>query len=306
MFSTVTEVCITELKYSQCAGFDMDDTLIYGSDGVGYKAYPFAVEKLKELDKMGFNILVFSNQKKPKQSDKIVNAKINAVIELYSPLSIHFFCARADDEYRKPNIGMLKLVPKRYGPVKFFVGDADGGEGSFSDADSGFAKNAKIDFYTPEKYFNIYEEIGRQLPVVLRPSKIKFVTMVLLVGYPGSGKTTFCKERLGHFIRISRDELGTMAKCLKRTKNELQEGNSVVIDNLNSSREHRAEFIRIANECEAAIVAVHFRTNMNAAQSRNEKREGKSKVPNVVFYKYRKEFEIPEKDEGIDSIYTVL
>lgn len=302
---TVTEACVGNLQHSQCAGFDMDDTLIYGSDGAGYKAYPFAPEKLKELYNSGFNIIVFSNQKKPRQTDKIVDNKIKAVTELYHPIPIHFFCARAEDEYRKPNIGMLKLVPKRYGPLKFFVGDADGSEGAFSDADVEFAKAANVSFFSPEKYFNVYETIDPDnLPVPLRKSKIKFPTLVLLVSFPAGGKTTFCSKIIPHFTRVSRDELKTMPKCLKLTETCLKNGDSVVIDNLNPSVASREEFIKLANKCQAAIVAVHFRVSMSVAQSRNEKRTEKSKVPNLVYYKFRKDFEIPMKAEGIDHIYS--
>jgi DNA 3'-phosphatase len=306
MSKTVTEVVSGKLKHSKSAGFDMDDTLIYGSDGGGYKAYPFAVEKLRELDRQGYNILVFSNQKRPRQNDRIVNAKIEAVIELYDPLPIHFYCARGEDEFRKPGIGMLKLVPAGYGKLEFFVGDADGGEDAFSDADVGFAKGAGVRYETPEKYFNVYEEIGGKLPVELRESKIKFMTMVLLVGYPGCGKTTFCEGRLGHMKRISRDVVGNMGRCLKMCREELERGGSVVVDNLNASRESREGFIEVGNECGAAIVGVHFRVGMGVAQKRNEKRDGKGKVPSVVFYKYRKEFEMPMKDEGFDAIYSVI
>lgn len=306
MSKTVTEVISGKLKHSKCAGFDMDDTLIYGSDGGGYKAYPFAVEKLKELDKEGYNILVFSNQKKPRQTDKIVNAKIDAVIELYKPLPIHFFCARAEDEFRKPEIGMLKLIPKEYGKLEFFVGDADGSEDAFSDADVGFAKGVGVRYETPEKYFDVYEEIGEKLPVELRESKLKFSTLVLLIGFPGCGKTTFCEGKLGYMKRISRDVVGNMGKCLKMCREELDRGGSVVIDNLNASRESRRDFIEAANECGAAVVGVHFRVGMSVAQKRNEKRIGKSKVPPVVFYKYRKEFEMPMKDEGFDVIYSII
>src|SRR5437016_2421339 len=107
MSDTVSQFAHLKPVHSQYSGFDMDDTLIYSS-AKSYKAYPNGPESIRKLHKKGYNIVVFSNQKKPRQSDKIVQAKIDAVIELYSssehPVPILFLCARAEDKYRKPEI----------------------------------------------------------------------------------------------------------------------------------------------------------------------------------------------------------
>lgn len=306
--SSVSQYIEGKLTGTYCIAFDLDDTLIWGTQSSGYNDYPGAKNKLIKLHEEGANLLIFSNQKRPKQSDSIVNAKIEALILLYPSIPFHIFCAREDDDYRKPNIGMLKLVPSSYGPIKLFIGDADGTEGAHSDADIGFATMAKIPFKTPEEYFNTFSVLNStEYPNWLKAdSKIRFLTLILLVGYPASGKSTYCKNVLPHIETVSRDQLGTMTKCLKQTQKLLEAGSSVIIDNLNESIEKRQPFIKLANDYGASITIIHFLVPMAKAQARNIKRNDKKRVPNVVFYTFRKHFELPSVDEDIDDFYSVI
>lgn len=311
MSDTVSQfVHLKPIHKQHYVGFDMDDTLIYSS-AKSYRAFPNGPESIRKLHSEGHNIVVFSNQKKPRQSDKIVQAKVDAVINLYSsvgnPVPILFLCARAEDKYRKPGIGMIDLVPSSYGVLKFFVGDADGSEGSHSDCDAAFAQEAKVPFYTPEKCFNVFPVIGKsELPTNLINSKQNFLTMILLVGYPASGKTTYAKQVLEPkgFHRISRDDLGTMAKCLKQARQLLGSDKDVVIDNLNASQSDRKQWMDLANETGAQTIVIYFSCPMSRAISQNENRE--RKVPAVVFYTFRKRFELPSLEEKIDNIYSIL
>jgi len=308
MSSTVSQFTHLKPVHHKCAAFDMDDTLIYATSKT-YKPYPYAPETIRKLNDEGYNIIIFSNQLKPRQSDKIVQAKVQAVIDLYSsdefPVPILFLCARADDNYRKPKIGMIDLIPKEYGQIEFFVGDADGSEGSHSDCDKKFAEEAKLSFYTPEEYFNPYPLIPRDsLPESLCNPKTK--TVMVLVGYPASGKSTFVKNvlRTNGYDCVSRDELRTMSKCLKQAKQLLEKNTSIVVDNLNASVADREKWIELGQEMKAEIVAVHFRVPMTRALEWNKKRE--KKIPAVVFYAFRKKFELPTLDEGFDHIYSIV
>jgi bifunctional polynucleotide phosphatase/kinase len=59
--------------------------------------------------------------------------------------------------------------------------------------------------------------------------------MVLLVGQPCAGKTTFAKRQFVSkgYVHVNRDTLGTMTKCLKVTEEAIKEGKSVVVDSTN-------------------------------------------------------------------------
>jgi bifunctional polynucleotide phosphatase/kinase len=305
--NTVYQFVHGELKHNKCIAFDMDDTLISGAYTSLYQ-YPGAKAQLERMNAAGYNIIVISNQKKPDVKDNMVKAKIEAVIGFYGPIPMHFFCAREEDRYRKPDIGILDLIPKAYGKIEYYVGDAAGREGDHSDCDLEFAKRACIEFTTPEVYFNLYTTISRTvIPPFLKQGRIRFLTMILLCGYPASGKSTYAEKVLEDYVVVSRDKLKTMPKCAKLCEAELSRGHSVVVDNLNAKVADRKQFISVARKCGASVIVIHFRTTMRQAMAWNEER-GKvgKKIPNIVYYKYRKEFELPCIGEGVDDIFSIL
>lgn len=78
--------------------------------------------------------------------------------------------------------------------------------------------------------------------------------MVIQVGAPGSGKSTFCEEvmRLStrSWVRICQDNIGngkagTKAQCLKSAASALNEGKNVFIDRCNLDKEQRSEFVKL-------------------------------------------------------------
>ncbi|KAI4331613.1 hypothetical protein MLD38_029787 [Melastoma candidum] len=85
------------------------------------------------------------------------------------------------------------------------------------------------------------EEEGRQIVVVM-------------VGAPGSGKSTFCEAVASSgnrpWIRICQDTInngkaGTKAQCIASALAALKEGKSIFIDRCNLEREQRKEFVKI-------------------------------------------------------------
>ncbi len=247
-------------KGTKVAAFDLDDTLV-GAQGL--TPFPGVLIKLKQLVKDGYNIVVISNQKVRHIGDKKLLIKLEKVAVILD-VPILMFCAREEDNYRKPNIGILSLIPKEYGIVEFFVGDAAGRDGDHSDVDLGLAKNAGIPFYTPEKFFNTFKDIERnEIPevLVMHPD-INFLTLVLLMGYPGSGKSSYAKllEETGNYFIVNNDTLKSMPKCAKECRRYLQNHQNVVVDNLNGTIETRKQFLDIGNELGATCIIIHVHT----------------------------------------------
>jgi len=134
----------------------------------------------------------------------------------------------------------------------------------FSCSDRKFASNIGIKFHTPDELFLEEEEVefdwdGINPSAFLESFKDKKpresyhsdnTEMVIMVGCPAAGKSTFCKSYLvpHGYSRVNRDELGTPAKCKKAAREALTEGLSVIIDNTNASASTRQEFIEIAHE----------------------------------------------------------
>lgn len=142
--------------------------------------------------------------------------------------------------------------------TSFQCGDAAGRISNkpkdFSDSDYKFSLNCGLKFYTPEQYFlNKKENIP--LPS-FNPMSLKLynegdplfqkqnrgtetnsmanhkLKCVLMIGPPGSGKSTFIKNHLLDFIRINQDALKTKGACITKLKNILDEAKfDIVIDN---------------------------------------------------------------------------
>lgn len=136
------------------------------------------------------------------------------------------------------------------------------------------------------------------------------LTVAILIGYAGTGKTVFCEEfliPLG-YQHISRDVLGTMKKCHIKMEDALKAGKDVVIDNTNPSRASRANFIKLAKKYGARVVAFKLVGDFELAYQLNKKRKEMNSghvLPVVVFVKFRMDYEEPTKKEGFDEIYQI-
>jgi bifunctional polynucleotide phosphatase/kinase len=294
-----------------CFVFDLDDTLLTRSLKV---VNSYVIPILTQLVNIGFNIVIISNQKMRGIGDPKLKIKLNNVASI---LQVPFiaYCARGEDKYRKPEIGIIDLLPKEYGPIHVFVGDAAGRSGDHSDSDLQFASKAKITFYTPEQFFTasylaslkgenkISDFILRQneAPPVLTD---KWQTMVILVGFPGSGKSTYATQVLTQCYHISQDKLESKTKCFSKTEEVLQAGYHVVIDRLNNKIADRQPFIQLAKKYKCQCICVHITTSKEESKHRNSQRV--NPVPNVVYNVYGSQFENPTLHEGFDAIYTVL
>jgi histidinol-phosphate phosphatase family protein len=128
--------------------------------------------------------------------------------------------------------------------------------------------------------------------------------LVILVGYPASGKSTWTRENLGDHMVVSKDMMGSnkVKQQAQQLEQHLGAGNNVILDNTNLSLEERAQAIPIAKKHGAKVVCVWVTTPFEECMERNAKREGKIKVPAVAMYGMRKRFSTPSLAEGIDEI----
>ncbi len=129
--------------------------------------------------------------------------------------------------------------------------------------------------------------------------------VVILVGIAGSGKTTVCKKLFPHHKRISLDEIKrhNRTKEYKLIEQNLQQENSIVIDDTNLTRFIRKSHLRRVKKYNPSIVAVFLDYSIQRIQMQNSKRE--RQLPDHVLFRMKKQLEPPSYDEGFDYIQTL-
>jgi predicted kinase len=152
-----------------------------------------------------------------------------------------------------------------------------------------------------------HEELSR------KRQRTQTSVMVILIGLPGSGKSTFTEvlktsTAIGDRIeRLCQDEIGKLA-CEENCHRLLsgRTGSIVVIDRTNMSEEQRSTWVKVANRYKARCIAVSFNVPDNVCIERAMQRIDhptlpREKVPAVV-KSLAKSYQPPKEGEGFDLI----
>jgi bifunctional polynucleotide phosphatase/kinase len=254
---------------------------------------PNVVPVIRSLYERGYSILVFTNQHQTFKQEQIKLAldTLNVPYKAYIMM---------DKAVKKPNpisfqnhIGSQKMSKS-----SFYVGDALGREQDWSDTDKVFAQNNNIQYFSPEYMFPFPKKQAIHVAAVANKET------VIMVGYQGSGKSTFAAKHFGDkYTVLQGDILKTEAQMTKHLKRELVNGNSVVLDATNPSIKKRAVFIKIAKDNGATVRIVHIASTIEEALMNNAKRD--KPIPKIAFYLFRKHYEQPTIEEGVEEVITV-
>lgn len=302
MAPTIYNLNKAQLK-AKIAAFDYDHTLVCPKDGKTMPCdvedwkwlYPNIPDELKRYNDEGFSIVIFTNQSK--------SWKVIQIQYVMQTLQIPVFIVVASDKCDyKPNpilydvlVGSAKVNKEQ----SFFVGDALGGKGDWADSDKVFAQNIGFKCQSPEKMFAVKEIV--EIPA-LKLSDSKQV--VIMVGYPGSGKSTVAKSicQNEQFVLIQGDVHKTSPKMIKAALPCVKEGKSIVFDATNSSSKKRNEYIEFAKKHNLKVVCIHMTTSLEVSYKRNKERDPEQQVPKIAYSVYTKHFENPNVEEGFELI----
>jgi len=256
-------------------------------------------EMLKDIYKKGYAIMVFTNQTKVWKEEAIKN-KLNE-LELPITVAIGF-----DEIDRKPHSTMWdSIIGAREWDLKksYFVGDAAGREGDWSDSDAMFAKAVGVKFKTPEDVFPFDERVMSDKVVIEEPGPGR--EAIVMVGYPGSGKSTLSIDRFPNYERIVGDTLKTAERMVKKA--DAAGESSVIFDATNPDTARRAPYIAWAKQNNIPIRAIWFDMSIDNAMESSKRREseGGPHIPRIAFYTFRKRFQEPSTEEGFDSILKI-
>lgn len=309
---------MTHFEISRCfryrkkiMGLDFDHTIVKPKNN---KTFPKDVddwewvrpnipEIINNYYDKGFGIVVFTNQFKQFKLEQIQNVmdKIGCPYKAY----IAF-----DKSIKKPNTFLFDKYKRDNIDLKnsMYVGDAMGRQQDWSDSDKQFALNCGLTPKTPEEIFPFEVKSSKKSgSQKIKPNSPDKQEMIIMVGFPGSGKTTITQqfEPLEHYDVLHGDDLKTESKIKKAIKNGLESGKSVIVDATNPSVKKRSVFLELAKRIVPDIQtrAIYLSTSMEESMFRNAQRE--KPIPKIAFYMFRKNFEMPTKEEGFDEVITV-
>lgn len=154
-------------------------------------------------------------------------------------------------------------------------------------------------------------------------NKLKDVknALIIVVGVPGSGKSTISKEiaNINNNVKIvssdaMRKELFgsedtqenpklVFGKLNERTAEYLEKGYSVIYDATNIHSKGRKATLENFKDKYSTAIAIYVDTDIKEAKLRNSKRE--RVVPEEVIDRMYSKLKTPSKDEGFDIVYIL-
>ena len=279
------------------AAFDYDGTLVRARKGRQHACdiddwrwmRASVPDHLKALATT-YTIWVITDQSKPWKIDQIKTV----LGSLEIPITVV-----VGGTTKKPDVAWATTCLSGQTPA-YYVGDAAGRTGDWSDCDRVFAERLGVPFHVPEAVFPAAALVPRPIPAHLLLQEQGEGVAVIMVGYPGSGKSTVAKHIGG--VRIDGDALGTPVAMVREAKRQFAAGaRTIVFDSTGGTVARRRLFVDWATQVELRPVIVWVQTDietaMDWARERSYLPEGRH-IPAVAFYVYRKHFEPPTEDEG--------
>jgi len=299
--------------------------------------------QFNELKNKGYVIAFVTNQSRYNQGTKAYKQKFeNIRLDFENRLgwSPYFFIC-ISDEYLKPSpkafllfCSLLKNNPQKRIKIIlnhlskktsilgkeyyncFYCGDASGKTDPYvpfrySAVDRNFASNVsklfRDEFNIPNicKYIRPFYFFGKHTPMTNN-----FQELVINVGNPGSGKSTTSYRFRKRGYKVCVMELLKKESYIEDcVKNNLEKGNSVVLDGMNYDLTRRQKFIDIAKDMNIPVRFLWFirdgrpfNTLRGKVKETNTMYYHTKPVPEVAYNNYSKYFEEPTSREGLVEI----
>ncbi len=144
--------------------------------------------------------------------------------------------------------------------------------------------------------------------------------VIVIVGSPACGKSSLTRRLIAaaedaggvEYERINQDTLKTVPRCVKATKEALDNGKSAIIDNTNRDVKVRKNYIDIAKKYKCPVrciwvdIAKEESFHLNAYRGANGNAYGERRtVPDMVIHTYYKNMVEPKTTEGFSEVHVV-
>lgn len=129
---------------------------------------------------------------------------------------------------------------------------------------------------------------------------------VIFMGLPGSGKSSFYKERFfSSHVRISLDLMKTRHRERRFMELCLATDQRFVIDNTNPARLDRSKYIEAAKAGRFSVAGYYFQSKVEDCLRRNAGRPEAERVPDVAILSAAKKLQLPSLSEGFEQLFYV-
>ncbi|MEE1083325.1 MAG: ATP-binding protein [Paludibacteraceae bacterium] len=127
--------------------------------------------------------------------------------------------------------------------------------------------------------------------------------LILMMGIPASGKSTFVARHLQNFSRINLDNLRTREREDAMLHALFISEEDIVVDNTNVSPEEREKYFQLADQNGYMTVGIFMESILNDCLKRNAQREGDARIPDVGVEARAKNLVPPTDDEPFDYLF---
>lgn len=148
--------------------------------------------------------------------------------------------------------------------------------------------------------------------------KSQFGVLDILVGLPGSGKSTWAEDFAGYAVIISTDQIReeingnaadqsngdkVWATAYNRARYWLHLGYNVIFDATNCGRANRRAVLQELKDHACKVNAFYFNTSIEECKRRNAARA--RVVPEKVIDRMAARLTVPTRDEGFDRVWIM-